>query len=80
MDYPLHLGVTEAGEGEDGRIKSAVGIVLFWKMDWVIRSVFHSRKEPEAEIPVAKALADRYASPRTAHLPEFDSVNYHPFE
>ncbi|MDP7573409.1 MAG: (E)-4-hydroxy-3-methylbut-2-enyl-diphosphate synthase, partial [Myxococcota bacterium] len=80
MDYPLHLGVTEAGEGEDGRIKSAVGIgsLLEDGLGDTIRVSL--TEEPEAEIPVAKALADRYASPRTAHLPEFDSVNYHPFE
>ena len=41
MNYPLHLGVTEAGEGEDGRIKSAVGIGTLLKMELVIPFVFH---------------------------------------
>ena len=34
--YPLHLGVTEAGDGEDGRIKSQLVLELCWKMDWAI--------------------------------------------
>ena len=56
MHYPLHLGVTEAGEGEDGRIKSAVGIgaLLTEGIGDTIRVSLS--EEPEAEIPVAKAL------------------------
>ena len=56
MSYPLHLGVTEAGEGEDGRIKSAVGIgaLLTEGIGDTIRVSLS--EEPEAEIPVAKAL------------------------
>ncbi len=56
MCYPLHLGVTEAGEGEDGRIKSAVGIgaLLTEGIGDTIRVSLS--EEPEAEIPVAKAL------------------------
>lgn len=56
--YPLHLGVTEAGEGEDGRIKSAVGIgsLLADGLGDTIRVSLS--EEPEAEIPVAKALVD----------------------
>lgn len=60
MNYPLHLGVTEAGEGEDGRIKSAVGIGTLLE-DGIGDTVRVSLTEdPEFEIPVAKALVDRY--------------------
>jgi (E)-4-hydroxy-3-methylbut-2-enyl-diphosphate synthase len=59
--YPLHLGVTEAGEAEDGRIKSAVGIGTLLE-DGLGDTVRVSLTEaPEAEAPVAKALIDRYA-------------------
>ena len=56
MHYPLHLGVTEAGEGEDGRIKSAVGIgaLLTEGIGDTIRVSLS--EEPEAEIPVARKL------------------------
>ncbi len=61
-NYPLHLGVTEAGEGEDGRIKSAVGIGTLLE-DGIGDTIRVSlTEEPEDEIPVAKALADRYKS------------------
>lgn len=68
MDYPLHLGVTEAGEGEDGRIKSAVGIgaLLCDGIGDTIRVSLS--EEPEAEIPVARHLVD-YITRRTAHMP-----------
>lgn len=60
MSYPLHLGVTEAGEGEDGRIKSAVGIGTLLE-DGIGDTVRVSlTEEPEFEIPVAKTLVDRY--------------------
>ncbi|HEX8515397.1 MAG TPA: (E)-4-hydroxy-3-methylbut-2-enyl-diphosphate synthase [Bacteroidia bacterium] len=66
MNYPLHLGVTEAGEGEDGRIKSAAGIGTLLE-DGIGDTVRVSLTEdPEFEIPVAKALVDRY-SKRTSH-------------
>ena len=66
MSYPLHLGVTEAGEGEDGRIKSAVGIGTLLE-DGIGDTVRVSlTEEPEFEIPVAKSLVDRY-SDRTPH-------------
>ncbi|MBR5635016.1 MAG: (E)-4-hydroxy-3-methylbut-2-enyl-diphosphate synthase [Prevotella sp.] len=56
MHYPLHLGVTEAGEGEDGRIKSAVGIGALLA-DGVGDTIRVSlSEEPEAEIPVAYAI------------------------
>ncbi|WBO86227.1 (E)-4-hydroxy-3-methylbut-2-enyl-diphosphate synthase [Hymenobacter yonginensis] len=60
--YPLHLGVTEAGEAEDGRIKSAVGIGTLLE-DGLGDTVRVSLTEaPEAEAPVAKALIDRYTN------------------
>lgn len=60
MHYPLHLGVTEAGEGEDGRVKSAAGIGTLLE-DGIGDTVRVSLTEdPEFEIPVARALVDRY--------------------
>ena len=66
MSYPLHLGVTEAGEGEDGRIKSAVGIgaLLADGIGDTIRVSLS--EEPEAEIPVARHLVD-YIARRAGH-------------
>lgn len=66
MHYPLHLGVTEAGEGEDGRIKSAVGIgaLLADGIGDTIRVSLS--EEPAAEIPVAKHLVS-YVRQRTHH-------------
>jgi (E)-4-hydroxy-3-methylbut-2-enyl-diphosphate synthase len=56
MDYPLHLGVTEAGEGEDGRLKSAVGIGALL-LDGIGDTIRVSLSEaPEAEIPVAQGI------------------------
>ncbi len=61
MNYPLHLGVTEAGDGEDGRIKSAVGIGTLLE-DGLGDTVRVSlTEEPEKEAPVAIALVNRYA-------------------
>ncbi len=59
--YPLHLGVTEAGDGEDGRIKSAVGIGTLLEDGLGDTIRVSLTEEPELEIPVAKALADRYS-------------------
>ena len=60
MDYPLHLGVTEAGDGEDGRIKSAVGIASLLE-DGIGDTVRVSLTEdPELEMPFAYRLANRY--------------------
>ena len=78
MDFPLHLGVTEAGEGEDGRIKSAAGIgaLLADGIGDTLRVSLS--EEPEKELPVARAIAD-YATARAGHLlipgreaPDFD--------
>lgn len=68
MHYPLHLGVTEAGDGEDGRIKSAVGSGALLA-DGIGDTVRVSlSEEPEAEIPVARKLID-YISKRENHEP-----------
>jgi (E)-4-hydroxy-3-methylbut-2-enyl-diphosphate synthase len=68
MYYPLHLGVTEAGDGEDGRIKSAVGIGTLLS-DGIGDTIRVSlSEEPEAEIPVARKLAD-YIALRENHAP-----------
>ncbi len=84
-NYPLHLGVTEAGDGEDGRIKSAVGIGTLLE-DGLGDTVRVSlTEEPEFEIPVAKMLVDRYKK-RAEHKPipalisHNPSLNYDPFE
>lgn len=63
MHFPLHLGVTEAGDGEDGRIKSALGIGALLA-DGLGDTIRVSLSEaPEAEIPVARKLADYIAQP-----------------
>jgi (E)-4-hydroxy-3-methylbut-2-enyl-diphosphate synthase len=65
MDYPFHLGVTEAGDGEDGRIKSAVGIGALLE-DGIGDTLRVSlTEEPELEIPVARRLA----APTTTAVP-----------
>ncbi|SIO17043.1 (E)-4-hydroxy-3-methylbut-2-enyl-diphosphate synthase [Algoriphagus halophilus] len=79
--YPLHLGVTEAGEAEDGRIKSAVGIGTLLE-DGLGDTVRVSLTEdPEFEAPVAKALIDRYSN-RTPHaeIKKIDEYPIHPFD
>lgn len=75
MNYPLHLGVTEAGEGEDGRIKSAAGIGTLLE-DGIGDTVRVSLTEdPEFEIPVARALVERYNSRRNhAPVPELPAL------
>ena len=68
MNFPLHLGVTEAGDGEDGRIKSAVGIgtLLLEGIGDTVRVSLS--EDPEAEIPVARLLVD-YATHRSSTSP-----------
>ncbi len=83
-NYPLHLGVTEAGDGEDGRIKSAVGIGTLLE-DGLGDTVRVSlTEEPEFEIPVAKNLIDRYSSrgghKAIAEIPNNIQLPYNPFE
>ncbi|EKB48817.1 (E)-4-hydroxy-3-methylbut-2-enyl-diphosphate synthase [Cecembia lonarensis] len=74
--YPLHLGVTEAGDGEDGRIKSAVGIGTLLE-DGLGDTVRVSLTEdPEFEAPVAKTLVDRYVN-RKDHT-VIKQINHYP--
>ena len=80
--YPLHLGVTEAGDGEDGRIKSAVGIGTLLE-DGIGDTIRVSLTEdPEFEIPVCKDLIKRYSSRNSVTLDESRNgapVAYDPF-
>lgn len=81
MNYPLHLGVTEAGDGEDGRIKSAVGIGTLLE-DGIGDTIRVSLTEdPEFEIPVAKNLVERYSN-RSKHapIPEIVTLPYDPYD
>lgn len=79
--YPLHLGVTEAGEGEDGRIKSAVGIGALLA-DGIGDTIRVSLTEPpENEIPVAKKIVE-YINTKYNHskIPDVDpSIHFDPF-
>ena len=83
--YPLHLGVTEAGDGEDGRVKSAVGIGTLLEDGLGDTIRVSLTEEPEFEIPVAKNLAERY-SHRKNHKPianlgfEIKDLGFSPFE
>lgn len=87
MNYPLHLGVTEAGEGEDGRIKSAVGIGTLLE-DGLGDTVRVSLTEdPEFEAPVAKALVNRYQNRTSSEnksvyqeIENSETSYYSPFE
>ncbi len=84
-NYPLHLGVTEAGDGEDGRIKSAVGIGTLLEDGLGDTIRVSLTEEPEFEIPVAKDLAERYAkrlnSVRVSNPDRVSSnLKYSPFE
>ena len=80
MNYPLHLGVTEAGDGEDGRIKSSVGIGTLLE-DGIGDTIRVSlTEEPEFEIPVAKLMAQRYKEGFTLEpLEKIVSLPYDPF-
>ncbi len=81
MNYPLHLGVTEAGDGEDGRIKSALGIGALLEDGLGDTIRVSLTEEPEAEVPVAIALAERYEN-RHGHNPikETETIVHNPFE
>jgi (E)-4-hydroxy-3-methylbut-2-enyl-diphosphate synthase len=61
MNYPLHLGVTEAGDGEDGRIKSAIGIGTLLEEGFGDTIRVSLTEEPEYEIPVCKKLIEKYS-------------------
>jgi (E)-4-hydroxy-3-methylbut-2-enyl-diphosphate synthase len=94
--YPLHLGVTEAGDGEDGRIKSAIGIGSLLE-DGIGDTIRVSLTEdPEFEIPVCRDLVKRYQGENTTNsnsqtaslkltvpennVPAIESLSYNPFE
>ena len=81
--YPLHLGVTEAGDGEDGRIKSAIGIGTLLE-DGIGDTIRVSLTEdPELEIPVCRDIVKRYngrMSETVSNIPSIAQVNYNPFE
>ncbi|PKR82108.1 4-hydroxy-3-methylbut-2-en-1-yl diphosphate synthase [Brumimicrobium salinarum] len=78
--YPLHLGVTEAGDGEDGRIKSAVGIGALLE-DGLGDTIRVSLTEaPEAEIPVAEKLAQNYKENPTPTFKTDLQLPYNPLE
>ena len=81
MNYPLHLGVTEAGEGEDGRIKSSLGIGTLLE-DGIGDTIRVSlTEEPEYEIPIARFLVDRYTD-RSKHdnILDINDCAINPFE
>lgn len=87
MNYPLHLGVTEAGDGEDGRIKSAVGIGTLLEDGLGDTIRVSLTEDPEFEAPVAKALALRYENRAVASgiAPEQEKIRiqdlpYQPYE
>tara|TARA_Y100001936_G_scaffold188445_1_gene186725 strand:+ start:2329 stop:4143 length:1815 start_codon:yes stop_codon:yes gene_type:complete len=77
MNYPLHLGVTEAGDGEDGRIKSALGIgtLLYEGIGDTIRVSL--TEPPENEIPVAKTLVERYSDYKLTSSSKYSVYNSH---
>ncbi len=81
--YPLHLGVTEAGDGEDGRIKSAIGIGTLLE-DGIGDTIRVSLTEdPELEIPVCKDLVKRYTNSPDQNIdqvPAITQLPYSPFE
>ncbi|HQQ93100.1 MAG TPA: (E)-4-hydroxy-3-methylbut-2-enyl-diphosphate synthase [Bacteroidia bacterium] len=81
-NYPLHLGVTEAGEGEDGRIKSAVGIGTLLEDGLGDTIRVSLTEEPELEIPVARELANRYSKAVQLNtIPEIQfDLPYDPFD
>ncbi len=81
FNYPLHLGVTEAGDGEDGRIKSAVGIGALLA-DGIGNTIRVSLSEdPEVEVPVGKLLVS-YTSEREGHKPieSIENTEHNKFE
>ena len=79
MNYPLHLGVTEAGDGEDGRIKSAVGIgsLLADGLGDTIRVSL--TEAPEYEIPVAEKLVSIYEEEEEVKVRSMGALHYNPF-
>lgn len=81
MNYPLHLGVTEAGDSDDGRIKSALGIGTLLEDGLGDTIRVSLTEEPEAEIPVAKSLVSRYQDRKLTHNEaiKIEELPYDPF-
>jgi len=80
--YPLHLGVTEAGDGEDGRIKSAIGIGTLMEDGLGDTIRVSLTEDPEFEIPVCKDIVKRLPTPSEggALVSYSDKLSYNPFE
>jgi len=87
--YPLHIGVTEAGDGEDGRIKSAIGIGTLMEDGLGDTIRVSLTEDPEFEIPVCKDLVKRYAVDSSlpiaigmpaGSVPSTEKISYSPFE
>ena len=78
--YPLHLGVTEAGDGEDGRIKSSVGIGTLLEDGLGDTIRVSLTEEPELEMPVAKVLAKRYMPYINGQIATIQAAFKNPFE
>jgi (E)-4-hydroxy-3-methylbut-2-enyl-diphosphate synthase len=91
-NYPLHLGVTEAGDGEDGRIKSAIGIGTLLEDGLGDTIRVSLTEDPELEIPVCKDIVERYSGlsakngapiqsiQNTPSIPPVSRLPYNPFE
>jgi len=77
--YPLHLGVTEAGDGEDGRIKSAIGIGTLMEDGLGDTIRVSLTEDPELEIPVCKDLVKRYAKAEKQTEDGMLKLSYDPF-
>jgi (E)-4-hydroxy-3-methylbut-2-enyl-diphosphate synthase len=80
MNYPLHLGVTEAGDGEDGRIKSAVGIGALLEDGLGDTIRVSLTEDPEFEIPVAQKLIAKSNLTNTLEINTNEDINYNPFQ
>lgn len=80
MNYPLHLGVTEAGDGEDGRIKSAVGIGTLLEDGLGDTIRVSLTEDPEFEAPVAISLANRYSTRKETSQRALAPLQINPFE
>lgn len=81
MHFPLHLGVTEAGDGEDGRIKSAVGIGALMEDGLGDTIRVSLTEDPEFEIPVARKLVEKFENQSKIKLVETkNKLTYNPFQ
>ncbi|MDB5230650.1 MAG: 1-hydroxy-2-methyl-2-(E)-butenyl 4-diphosphate synthase, partial [Chitinophagaceae bacterium] len=79
--YPLHLGVTEAGDGEDGRVKSAAGIGTLLEDGLGDTIRVSLTEDPELEIPVCRDILKRYtiSRPQSSFIPGVEKLPYDPF-